>query len=45
MNGKASKKLRKLAKLMGEGRSPEDIKSIYKRLKSVHQEHKKAPKH
>jgi hypothetical protein len=46
MNNKASKKLRRIAVAMaaGAGKSLDDAKRIYKNLKTVHKENKKAPK-
>ena len=46
MNNKAAKKLRRLSVFMaaGAGKALEDAKRIYKNLKSVHKENKKAPK-
>lgn len=46
MNNKASKKLRRLsiAMAVGAGKSLEDAKRIYKNLKTIHKENKKAPK-
>ena len=36
MNGKVSKKLKLLSKILGDGKSPEEQKLIYKQLKKVH---------
>ena len=46
MNNKAAKKLRRLSIFIaaGNGKTLEDAKRIYKNLKSVHKETKKAPK-
>jgi hypothetical protein len=46
MNNKAAKKLRRLSVFLasGAGKTLEDAKRIYKNLKSVHKENKKAPK-
>jgi hypothetical protein len=46
MNNKAAKKLRRLsiALAVGSGKTLEDAERIYKNLKSVHKENKKAPK-
>jgi hypothetical protein len=46
MNNKAAKKLRRLSVFMasGAGKTLEDAKRIYKNLKAVHNENKKAPK-
>ena len=46
MNNKAAKKLRRLSVFMaaGAGKTLDDAKRIYKNLKAVHKENKKAPK-
>ena len=46
MNNKAAKKLRRLSVFIasGAGKKLEDAKRIYKNLKSVHKENKKAPR-
>ncbi len=46
MNKKASKKLKRLAAIitLNSNRPPEEIKEVYKRLKAVYKENKKAPK-
>ena len=45
MNNKAAKKLRRLAVALAitNGQTLEQSEKIYKRLKSVHKENKKAP--
>lgn len=46
MNNKAAKKLRRLSVALasGAGKTIEDAERIYKNLKTVHKENKKAPK-
>lgn len=46
MNNKAAKKLRRLSVFIaaGNGKTLDDAKRIYKNLKAVHKENKKAPK-
>ena len=46
MNNKAAKKLRRLSVFIaaGNGKTLDDAKRIYKNLKTVHKENKKAPK-
>jgi len=46
MNNKAAKKLRRLSVFLasGAGKTLEDAKRIYKNLKAVHKENKKAPR-
>jgi hypothetical protein len=46
MNNKAAKKLRRLSVFIaaGKGGTIEDAERIYKNLKVVHKENKKAPK-
>ena len=46
MNNKAAKKLRRLSVFLaaGAGKGVEDAERIYKNLKAVHKENKKAPK-
>jgi len=46
MNNKAAKKLRRLSVTLaaGAGKTMEDAERIYKNLKQVHKENKKAPK-
>ena len=46
MNNKAAKKLRRLSVALASaaGRTIEDAETIYKNLKTVHKENKKAPK-
>lgn len=46
MNNKAAKKLRRLSVALaaGAGKSIEDAERIYKNLKVIHKENKKAPK-
>lgn len=41
MNKRVSKKLRLEANMFAAGKSPEEKKKIYKRLKSIHKEIKK----
>ena len=41
MNSKKSKKLRKLANLIGNGKSKEEVEVIYKNMKSTYKEQKK----
>ena len=44
MNKKASKKLKRLASVMAlQAEKPEDVKRIYKNLKTVYKDIKKAP--
>ena len=45
MNNKAAKKLRRLSVFIaaGAGKTLDDAKRIYKNLKSVHKDNKKAP--
>lgn len=46
MNNKAAKKLRRLSVFIAanNGQTLDDAKRIYKNLKSVHKDNKKAPK-
>jgi phosphoheptose isomerase len=46
MNNKAAKKLRRLSVFIaaGNGKTLDDAKRIYKNLKAVHKENKKAPR-
>lgn len=46
MNNKAAKKLRRLSVFLatGAGKTLEDAQRIYKNLKTVHKENKKAPR-
>jgi hypothetical protein len=46
MNNKAAKKLRRLSVVMaaGAGKTIDDAERIYKNLKSVYKDNKKAPK-
>ena len=46
MNNKAAKKLRRLSIVMaaGAGKTIDDAERIYKNLKSVYKDNKKAPK-
>ena len=41
MNGKSTKKLKRLAKLLTQGKSTEETEKVYKRLKSVHKANKR----
>lgn len=41
MNNKKSKKLKKLANLLGNGKTKEEIEVIYKNMKSAYKEHKR----
>lgn len=40
MKGKSAKKLKRLAKAMTIGKSPEETEKVYKRLKTVHKSNK-----
>lgn len=40
MKGKSAKKLRRLAKVIGGGKTPQEQEKIYKRLKNVHKANK-----
>jgi hypothetical protein len=46
MNNKAAKKLKRLSVFLasGAGKTLEDAKRIYKNLKAIHKENKKAPR-
>lgn len=46
MNNKAAKKLRRISVFIAfeNGKTMEDAKRIYKNLKTVHKENKKAPR-
>ena len=40
MKGKSAKKLKHLSKLLGKGKSEQEQKALYKRLKNVHKKNK-----
>lgn len=40
MNGKAAKKLRRLAKMIGGNKTPEEQEKLYKKFKEVHKTNK-----
>lgn len=41
MNGKQSKKLRKIANMITQGQSVDELEKVYKQLKYVHKNKKK----
>lgn len=40
MKGKSAKKLRRLANIMTVGKSPEETRKVYQRLKTIHKDNK-----